>query len=276
MRGVAAYANAPLWRLIATLVFFGLFSAVLVIWGAAQCWAPVIDEAVAALPTNSIIQGGRLTWPVEESRLLGSNPFLAIEVANGGSQLDGAPADLRIKLGPGAAVVNSIFGSHEFAYSPGWVVELNQQTISPVWGAWRPMFLASLGAAAFAGLLASWGVLGFLNGAVIGMIGAMFNRDAGLGKTWKAGTAAMMPGALLMDFGLGLYVIGKGSLFFLLFIFGAHFVVGWVYVLATPFFLPRRDQEPKNPFNSRRKKSEKARNPFSRGAVDDDEEFEKD
>jgi hypothetical protein len=69
------------------------------------------------------------------------------------------------------------------------------------------------------------------------------------------GGAALMPGALLMVGALSFYDLGVMDLVQLIFVFGAHLVVGWVYFAVSPFFLPRVSEVvpgAKNPFAARK------------------------
>ena len=62
--------------------------------------------------------------------------------------------------------------------------------------------------------------------------------------------AALMPGALLMAAGIFLYDFGFLDLVQFSFVFGAHFVLGWIYLLVSLLFVPGIPAElPKgNPF----------------------------
>jgi hypothetical protein len=62
-----------------------------------------------------------------------------------------------------------------------------------------------------------------------------------------------MPGALLMAAGIFLYGFGALDLVQLGFIFGAHFVLGWIYLSVSLLFLPRISETNagENPFSTK-------------------------
>ncbi len=62
-----------------------------------------------------------------------------------------------------------------------------------------------------------------------------------------------MPGALLMAAGIFLYGFGFLNLVSFVFVFAAHFVLGWIYLFVSLLFLPGiSGAKPKaNPFKPR-------------------------
>jgi hypothetical protein len=84
--------------------------------------------------------------------------------------------------------------------------------------------------------------------------GFFANRDLNFWESWKLSAAAVLPGALLMIAGIWLYNFGRGRLVSLAFIFAAHFVLGWIYLGVSLFFLPRTSAAtPRgNPFGLRK------------------------
>jgi hypothetical protein len=68
--------------------------------------------------------------------------------------------------------------------------------------------------------------------------------------SWKLSGAALLPGALLMGAGIFLYGFGFLKLVSFVFVFAAHFVLGWIYLFVSLLFLPGiSEPKPKpNPF----------------------------
>jgi hypothetical protein len=59
-----------------------------------------------------------------------------------------------------------------------------------------------------------------------------------------------MPGALLLTAAMVFYALGALDLVRMSFAFGAHLVLGWIYLFISPLFLSRVSQESPggNPF----------------------------
>ena len=76
------------------------------------------------------------------------------------------------------------------------------------------------------------------------------NRDLSWSASWRLAGAALMPGAIVMIASLWFYGGGLMDLVQLLFVLGAHFVVGWVYLFLSLLFVPPANEalRRKNPF----------------------------
>jgi len=103
-------------------------------------------------------------------------------------------------------------------------------------------------------LLLSWWILATIYFLPVRLAGFFTNRELDLRASWKLSGAALLPGALLMTAGILFYGLGI-SLVTFLFIFGAHFVLGWLYLFFGLIFLPRTSSAaPKgNPFKPGKK-----------------------
>ena len=100
------------------------------------------------------------------------------------------------------------------------------------------------------GLLLSWWILATIYFLPVWVLGFFANRDLNFRASWKLSGAALMPGALLMAAGILLYDFGFLNLVSFAFIFAAHFVLGWIYLIVSLLFLPRISETPQknNPF----------------------------
>jgi hypothetical protein len=262
---VARYAHAPLWKLLATCVIFAGMAALTVIFLLEKRWAPVITEAVSNLRTNSAISGGDLVWPRGEGRLLGANEFLSIEVLPSGDTGVGKATDLSIILRPRGILFSSLAGYTFVPYPSNANANLSSEFLVPAWGAWQPALLALAGAAVGFALLLSWALLSLLYAIIPLSLGSFLGREISWRSAWKLSYAALMPGALLISFGLFLSAAGQISLLFLILLGAAHWVVGWIYLLLAPFFLPKRERTERNPFEPKgaAKGARRGKNPFA-------------
>jgi hypothetical protein len=251
-RGVAAFALAPLGRLLLVQLVVAAFTAALLVWLVASNWLPVAREAIAGLPPGAAVRDGLLRWTTNTPVRLAENRFLALVVDARDTGRLGRVADLEVALHDTHFTVASLFGYAQFRYpAAGWVLSLDSAEVVPWWGAWELPLLAMLGAGAMLGLMAIWFVLATVYCLGAWALGLLANRKLGVRASWKLGGAALMPGALVLDLGLfsygalGMDLIRLG-LFFLL-----HLVAGWVYLGLSPYFLPRAaeaDAVSGNPF----------------------------
>jgi hypothetical protein len=146
-----------------------------------------------------------------------------------------------------------LLGFVQIAYPRGWVVGFNRVELGPWWGAWEPALLALAAGATIGGLLLSWAALATVYCWVAWLIGLFAKRDLSLRGSWWLAGAALMPGALFMTGAMFLYGLGAIDLVRLAFAQAVHFVLGWVYLVISPFWLPRHPaaaREKANPFRN--------------------------
>jgi hypothetical protein len=236
-RGVAAFARAQFSHLFLAQCIFAFVAATIVAWFFfARCF-PVIQTAVENLPSDGQIQSGKLAWGGPSSQSLAEGGFLALNVDLYHSGQFRSTADLQIEFGLESVRVFSLFGHSEFFYPPNGFMQFNRPQLQPLWNAWRSIILFAIAVATFVYLLLTWWILAALYSLPVWLIGFFTNRDLDLRMSWKLSGAALLPGALLMILGIFLYGCGLLHVISFLFIFGAHFVLGWLYLFfALPFF----------------------------------------
>lgn len=265
--GVARFSQAAIGRVLLWAVILGLLAGFAVSWVADRCWAPVIDEAVAALPPDSAIQGGALRWPERTGRLLSANSFLSIAVVLNDSEPNRAPVDLAFEIGGRDLTVRSIFGSSSAPFPARAAYPFNRTSLVPTWGAWRGPVIFSLVPITMLVLLATWSLLAVPYGIVARTIGATFGRDINFREAWKLSVAAQLFGCVLMTFALTLYGGGQVSLLFVLIILVAHFIPTVCFLLIGPIFVPKKAKRggatKANPFDEEAKHKIRGKNPFS-------------
>jgi hypothetical protein len=159
-------------------------------------------------------------------------------------------ADLQIEFGHETIRVFSLFGYTDFYYPPNEIISFNRTELDPLWKAWRTVILFLIILTAIITLLLSWWILATVYFLPVWLAGFFTNRDLDLRASWKLSGGALLPGALLMIAGILFYGLGLPMVTFL-FIFGAHFVLSWLYFFFGLVFLPRTSSAtPKgNPFN---------------------------
>ena len=146
----------------------------------------------------------------------------------------------------------SLLGFLPLAYPEDQVVAFNRTELEPWWGAWAPAILALVLLGMTGGLMLIWAVLATVYFLPAWLLGFFANRAVSFGGSWRLAGAALLPGALFMCGALVLYGFGALDLVRLAVAVGVHFIIGWGYVIASPFWLPRHPAAkagPANPFN---------------------------
>jgi hypothetical protein len=253
-RGVAAFARAKLNRLLLAQFIFAVLAAFAIAWFFYEGCYPTIQAAIDNLPPDSEISSGALDWHGDSFSELADGHFIAFDVDISHSGQFRSTADLQIEFGHETIRIFSLFGYADFYYPPG-LLSFNRTDLGPQWKAWRAEILFFIIIAVIIALLLSWWFLATLYFLPVWLAGYFTNRDLDLRASWKLSGAALLPGALLMIAGILFYGLGLPLVTFL-FIFGAHFVLGWLYLFFGLAFLPRTSSvAPKgNPFKPGEKK----------------------
>jgi hypothetical protein len=259
-RGVAAFARAPLWRLLLAQLVVALLAAGVTGWFLEEEWFPVVRAAIRQLPEQGEIREQRLDWPGGAPVKLAGNHFLGLGVdldhtgqlaREAQLQLEFGRKDLQIMVSPGRMAVD---------YPAGWRIAFNRPELDSLWGAWEPELAVGTAAAVAAGLLIIWAVLATVYCVPVRLITLYENHDLNWGQSWRLAGAALMPGALFLTFGLLFYGLSSMALTQLAVVWALHLVIGWLYLFISPFFLPRHPSAPRvrgNPFTDARKKGKK-------------------
>ncbi len=251
--GVAAFARAKAGRLLLVQFLVALLVAAVVVWFLYDGCCPTIRKAIQQMPAQGEIRSSQLIWRGQTPLLLAENRFLALSVDVNRAGDIRSPAHLQIEFRRDRILFRSLFGYLETPYPDGRVVAFNRTELEPWWGAWQPWLLAIAGAGVVTYLMLSWWVLATLYATPAWLIAFYANRDLNLRESWKLAGAALMPGALLMAVAILLYGLAVIDLVHLLFVFGAHLVLGWVYLSISPCFLPAvtaAGSNRRNPFTS--------------------------
>jgi hypothetical protein len=237
-RGVAAFARASFGRLLLVQIIIALIAAASVVWFLDDSVFPVVKTAIQNLPDDGEIRSAKLDWRGDSPKLLAEERFLALDVDLNHSGKINSPADVQIEFGKETIWSSALFGYTEIPYPPGEIFSFNRTELEPLWGAWTSTILFVAAVAAVIGLLASWWLLATIYFLPAWILGFFTNRDLNFRASWKLSGAALLPGALLMAAGILLYDFGAVDLVQFGFIFGAHFVLGWIYLFVSLLFVP--------------------------------------
>jgi len=237
-RGVAAFARAGFGRLLLVQWAIALLAAAVVVWFIHKGCFPVLGTAIQKLPAAGEIRSGRLDWHGHSPQLLAEGRFLAFDVDLNHSRQIGSPADVQIEFGRKTVRVSSLFGYRDWNYPRGYVIAFNRNELEPLWGAWAAELLIMAGAATTIGLLLSWSLLATLYFLPVWMLGFFTNRDLNFRQSWRLAGASLMPGALLLAAAIVFYGVGFLNLVSFGFTFGAHLLIGWIYLFVSLLFVP--------------------------------------
>jgi hypothetical protein len=239
VRGVAAFARASLGRLLVVQFMVALLAAGTVVWFLHRAWFPQISEAIRQLPPQGELRSGRLDWQGPTPSRLAEGRFLALVVDLDHTGEARSPAHVLVEFGRADYLVFSLLGYAEGAYPRGWAVAFNRTELGPWWGAWAPAILALAAGLVVVGLMVIWACLATVYFLPVWLVGFFANRDLSLRGSWRLAGAALIPGALFMCAVVILYGCGALDLVRLAVAGALHWVMAWVYLLLSPFCLPR-------------------------------------
>lgn len=252
-RGVAAFARAPLRRLLLVQFIVALAVALGVALLCYDRYVPVIGSAIAKLPAASQVRQQQLEWQGNSPVLLAENRFLSLMVDLERTGQLRSVAHLQFEFSRTNIVARSLFGYVELPYANGWTMPAGREALQPLWGAWLPALLAGVMGLVLVWLFVSWVGLAFLYTGTVWWLGFFLNRDLSWSGSWKLSSAALLPGALVMLAGISFYDLGALDLVGMLFLFGAHILVGWAYLVLGVLAAARVNSETgarKNPFRA--------------------------
>ncbi len=251
-RGVAAFGFATFTRVflvqgtVAALVGFTL------IWALRAAWVPVITEAIQQLPETGIIKRGELSLTNQSAQRLAENSHLAVVIDLDGTREAGHVADVEVAFEKKRVVLRGPLGAWWREYGSEYQFSFNRPELTPWWDARRWTFLALLAIALAVSVFASWWSLALLYVPLVKFIAFFADRAVTWGGAWRVAAAALLPGACLVALGLLLYGSGVIPLFQFGLLYALHLVAGLVFVITSPFFLPKISTLPdlKNPFST--------------------------
>jgi hypothetical protein len=251
-RGVAAFARAPLSRLLLAQFVVAALAAAAVAWFLSDGVFPTVRTAIWNLPATGAIRSGRLNWPGDQPQVLAEGRFLAFMVDLPHSGQTHSPAYVQIEFGRETLRIFSLLGYTEWPYPADGIIAFSRTDLEPLWGAWEPEWLAITPLVVVAGLILSWALLATVYFLPAWLIGFLANRDLNFRGSWKLSGAVLLPGALLLTVAIVLFDFGVLDLIQFCFLIAVHVAVGWIYLLVSPLFLSRTESMPPgdNPFSA--------------------------
>lgn len=251
-RGVAGFAGAKFIRLLLAQFIVALLAAIVIAWFFYRNCFSVVLSAIQNLPADSEIRSAQLDWTGGSPQALAEGHFIAFDVDLDHSGQLRSAVDFQIEFGRHCVRVISFFGYYADFYYPGVrgeMIDFNRPTLEPLWTAWRAEILFLIAFASILVLLLNWWILGTLYFLPVWLTGFFTNRDLSVRGSWKLSNAALLPGALLMTGGIFIYGLGFPFVLFA-FVFGAHLVLGWLYLFFALAFFARTSAAPSrgNPF----------------------------
>ena len=252
-RGVAAFTGASLARLLLVQIIVALLAAGVVVWFLRTAWFPIITTAVRQLPDHGQLRAGFLDWQGPSPVVLGQGRFLALTVDLQHQGTVRSPAHLLLELGRNDLMVFSLLGYFQTSYPRSYTIPFDRGELEPWWGAWSPIFLALAAGFIIGGLMLAWAFFATLYSIPVWLLAFFANRDLTWCGSWRLAGASLLPGALLLTGAILLYGLGALDLVRLALAAALHFVLGWAFIVAAAFVLPRHPAA-----------ASAAANPFSR------------
>ena len=269
-RGAAAFAAAPVGRVWLVQLIVATLVAAMMVWFVETNWCSVVRRALHALPERALIRHGALQWPGRAPVKLAENRLLALTVDVQDTGALGRVADVEVALHARNFTITSLLGYVEFSYPRGWIISLSRSEAVPWWGAWEKPVLALLFVGVVMGLMLAWLLLATLSFPLVKVMAFYANRRLGWLGSWKLTGVAMLPASFLVIFGIFLYGWLNLDLIKLAMIYLLHFLTIFVFMIASPLFLPKDPavrRKSRNPFVSereRRSRKKATANPFAR------------
>ena len=266
--GVAAFAVAPISRLlIVTALFLCLFGTT-VVWLFVQAYLPVLEGAMASLPSEGAIRYGFLEWSGPSEAVLDGGAFLEIAVDLEAGRSFQSTADLSLLLARSSYRIGSLFGATELPYPVGYKIELSRVEVMAWWGAWKPVALLGGAVVASMALLVAWSAMALIYAPAIRMVAFVAGRQVTLLGCWKLCLAAFLPGTLLCVSAIVLYGLNRIPMLGLMGALAAYWIAHCVYLGLAVLRLPavaaaRRSGNPFALPGSTPDSSRNRKNPFS-------------
>lgn len=251
--GVAAFARSGPARLFVAQLAAAILAGCSAVYFLHRDWSPVVIQAIQGMPETARIVDGRLLGMHEA--VIAETKFFAIAVTPDASDQIGQSADVQVQFRPSNFRVGSVFRPDwgwEADYGREFSLMLSRAALEPWWGAWQPVILACIGVSVLLLLFGIWALLASIYTLPAKLITWFTDRDLSWRGAWRLGSAALLPGALLMALAIMLYAWQALDLIELGSLCVAHLLMGWVYVVGAAWVCPRSVIVPAtpNPFNT--------------------------
>jgi hypothetical protein len=247
--GLAAFATAPLRRLLLVQLIFAIVTSASIVWFLAHAYGPVINQTVEQLPETAAIEGGSIVGV--DSPLIVETKFLSVQLDTSDDPQFTEASDLELELrksdGRACSLLRSLLGCVEFNYPRDHKISLARSHLVPWWGARQPLIWTLALVVGIVCLFLSWAALALLWTVVAKLVAWFADRQLGWYGAWKVCSAALLPGALLLALAARLYQWQVIDVIALSFFYFGHLTLGLLYVIGSPFRCPKIVAEAEHP-----------------------------
>lgn len=243
--GIAAFGDAPSWRVSLFLGFFSLAVSGAFAWVLWSGWWPVIARAAAAFPEEAVLfSAGKMTWKDAKPGILADSPQFGIALRPDAEMPPGRTADLQLELTPNHLRLAGIAGFTDLPWPPELRISLDRREATAGWGAWRWPLLIALFAGGTLLMLGFWVLLATLHTLPLWIAGWILRRQLSLDGAWKLAAAGTLSGGTLLGLGLFGYSVRLVSWPGLAAVGAAHLPVIWLWTAWAIFSRPARVRTP--------------------------------
>jgi hypothetical protein len=255
--GVAAFATAPLRRLLLVQLIVAIVASLSIVWFLAHVYGPVISGTIEQLPESAAVEAGYIIGI--DAPVSVETKFLSVQLDTSEDAQFSESSDVQIELrkvdGRACSLLRSLLGCVEFNYPRDHKISLARSHLEPWWGARQPLIWALTFVGGVVYMFISWALFALVWLFVAKLVAWFADRELSWCGAWKVCSAALMPGALLLALAVRLYHWQVIDLIALSFFYCGHLFLGIVYVIGAPFKGPKltltkeaAPRPPKNPF----------------------------
>ncbi|MGC8742936.1 MAG: hypothetical protein ACP5T0_03540 [Verrucomicrobiia bacterium] len=265
-RAIAAGKNFQTINFIAYWFFYSVVCSLAITFVFERCVISSISRAINKLPQSGEIVSGKLNnWETNSNTALVEGKFVSIYVNSSDQEDSSDNADLQIVFARDELRFRSLLGWLTVKYPEQLDLPLNYKQLWPLWGAYQTAIIAAVFLSSVVFLILIWTFLAFAYSLLYIAFARVLKRMTG-GKSgaFKIAGASLIPGALIMTFGLLTYSFGYIDLITLLIVFCSHILIAWIYLFLSLFSLPKIPEDKENPFVNapRHSQTGKSSNPF--------------
>lgn len=248
---VAFSRKSASWFLLGWLCTAALASATC-LWFVHARWVPVFEATIDALPSDLKMNAGVLEAFPEGELVQQQNGFISLLITPSRQSQGNMTADFQIAATPNELRFRSLLGYLSIPYPVGAEFKLLHSDVKPWWRAREALFTVLAFCVVSSALLATWTLLATLYFFPIAIANFFATRRNEFWATWRLAGSLLLPGALIMTLSILLYGFHLLGFLGLLVATALHFVIAWIYGVATIKHIPPIPSTPRsgtNPFS---------------------------
>ncbi|MCX7872708.1 MAG: hypothetical protein N2487_05430 [Verrucomicrobiae bacterium] len=247
--GISAYANVSFAYTAYTILVFAIICSVSICWMFSRCLIVPLNLGVERLPEKGGISNGRLQWFTNETTVLIETRTLSIHVNPTDEEPIADGADLQIVFEKDRLLLRSLFGWLPIPYPKTLNFPLNLKDLWTSWGAYKNAIIPLVFIFSACFLVVVWGGLAWIYSIPIALLVKIIKAKTSSAGIFRISLMSQMLSALIMSAGVIFYTLARIDLTTLCIIFAIHIPFAWIYLLITPFYLPKIPDNTSNPFN---------------------------